>query len=136
MENNAWHDNARFRIFTECDVYMEGGNYLYVENEAFNYNGFYTCCPYQQGTNLDGSKFYLEGDFAGADNKYIMGLEKAPWNIAKDVISRYLLGWQHHEELLEESGMYDDLDDGISGLIEEARYSLENYAVENEKFVF
>ena len=139
MENKAWHDNARFRIFSECDVYMEGSSYLYVENQPFNYYGSYVCCDYQQGRNLDGSKFYLKGEFAGADNKYICNLEKAPWNIAKDIIGLYLKDWQRQEEMLEELDDDDEsgeAGDSLAGLIEEARYSLNQYAVENEKFEF
>ena len=62
MENKAWHDSARFRIFSECDVYMEGSSYLYVENQPFDYNGFYVCFDYQQGRNLDGSKCLTSGE--------------------------------------------------------------------------
>lgn len=42
----AWYEEARFNIFTECDVFIEDGNYLYIENEPFNYNGDYICRLY------------------------------------------------------------------------------------------
>lgn len=129
----AWHETARFRIFTDIDVYCEDGNYLLVENKAFNYHGDYVCCVYQQGRNLDGTAFYMQGEHCGADNEYIVKLEKAPWNIARDVVLRSLTSWQQYEEQFENDEYDDDYCDGISGLIEDAIWYLKR-ANEGETF--
>lgn len=134
MSNKAWHKTARFDIFTDTDVYCEDGNYLLVENQAFNYYGDYVCCVYQRGRNLDGTMFYMQGEHCGADNEYILGLRKAPWNIARDIIARSLESWQKYEEIFKDED--DDCCDSISGLIEEARWYLMHDADENEKFTY
>lgn len=135
----AWHETARFRIFTDCDVFVEdGGHYLYVENQAFNHHGDYICCEYQQGRNLDGTMFYMQGEHCGADNEYIMQLQKAPWNIARDVIERNLADWQKHEEEYEEDNSMEEEHGDIlnSILIQDARDCLMRSAVESEKFEY
>lgn len=136
--NKAWHEDARFHIFTDCDVFIEDGHYLYVENQAYNYNGDYVCCDFQQGRNLDGTMFYMQGEHSGASNKYILGFKKAPWNIARDVIERYLAIWQKHKERFEEENRLSeengDFMDSVS--IQDARDNLMRYAVEGEKFVY
>ena len=128
----AWHKDARFNIFCEIDVFMEGSNYLLVENQAFNYHGDYTCCLFQQGHNLDGSAFYLQGEHCGADNEYIMQLEKAPWNIARDVIALGLENWKKYEEQFEK----EDDEERCSELIENAIWYLMHDAKEEEKFEY
>lgn len=36
----AWHEDARFYIFTDCDVFVDNnGRYLLAMNEAFDYHG-------------------------------------------------------------------------------------------------
>lgn len=124
----AWFEEARFDIFAECDVYCEDGSYLYVENEPFNYNGDYTCCVYQQGRNLDGTMFYIRGEHCPADNNYIMSLDKAPWNVARDIIERDLAELQAYE--------YDNGNVENSEIIEDARCSLMEDAKEDEIFIF
>lgn len=132
----AWHKTARFRIFTDCDVFVEdSGRYLYVENQAFNYHGDYVCCEYQQGRNLDGTMFYMQGEHCGADNKYILGLQKAPWNIARDILLRDLESWQQYEEQFGGDEYEDDYEYGISGLIEDAIWYLRR-ADDSEKFTY
>ena len=37
----AWYESARFDVFCDCDVYIEDGNYIYVENQPLNYRGDY-----------------------------------------------------------------------------------------------
>ena len=129
-----WHENARFHIFTDYDVFVEdSGHYLLVENQAFNYHGDYVCCEYQQGRNLDGTMFYMQGEHCGADNEYIVKLQKAPWDIARDVILRSLESWQQREEQFESDEYEDDDDCGISGLIEDAIWYLKR-ANEGETF--
>lgn len=124
----AWHEDARFDVFTDCDVFVESpGHYLYVENQAYNYNGDYVCREYQQGTNLDGTKFYMVGEYAPASNDYIMGLKPAPWNIARDVIARELITlWEEETMASEDVERADD--------ILMARDALLSDAVEGEKF--
>ena len=131
----AWHEDARFEIFgCECDVYVEGENYLYVENEVFNYYGDYTCCDYHQGRNPDGTTFYLKGECGGADNDYIVHeLLKAPWEVAKYIVELELESLRDHEWQLDK---YKDENDWNSPLIDEAIYALINHAVEGEKFVW
>lgn len=121
----AWHEDARFYIFTDCDVFVEdNGTYLYVENEAFNYNGDYTCCLYYQREDWNGTKWYDSGEHIGACNEYIGGLEKAPWNVAQFIISSYLAEWASHES--EEDAK----------IINDAKDSLLNDATEDEKFSY
>lgn len=132
----AWHKTARFYIFTDIDVFVEdSGRYLLVENRAFNYHGDYICCEYQQGRNLDGTMFYMQGEHCGADNEYILGLKKAPWNIARDIILRDLESWQQYEEQFESDEYEDDYECGISGLIEDAIWYLRR-ADDSEKFTY
>ena len=134
----AWHENARFRIFTDVDVFIEGSNYLLVENQAFNYHGDYVCCLFQQGRNLDGSAFYLQNEHCGADNEYIMQLEKAPWNIARDVIALSLENWKKREEEYEEDNSMEEEQGDIlnSVYIQNAMDSLMHNAVEGEKYEY
>lgn len=128
----AWHETARFRIFTDIDVYCEDGNYLLVENQPFNYHGDYVCCDYQQGRNLDGTMFYMQGEHCGADNEYIVKLQKAPWDVARNVILLSLESWIKYEEQF----TYDNEDDNdIIGQIEDAIWYLKR-ASEGEKFTY
>lgn len=121
----AWHEDARFYIFVDCDVFIENdGTYLYVENEAFNYNGDYTCCLYYQREGWNGTKWYDRGEHIGACNEYISGLEKAPWSVAQRIISSYLAEWEMRESK-------ENAD-----IINDARYSLLNDATEDEKFFY
>lgn len=121
----AWHENARFYIFADCDVFIDDdGDYLYVENEAFNYNGDYTCCLYYQREDWNGTKWYDRGEHIGACNEYISGLEKAPWSVAQRIISSYLAEWEVRESK-------ENAD-----IINDARYSLLNDATEDERFVY
>ena len=121
----AWHEDARFYIFTDCDVFVEDdGTYLYVENEAFNYNGDYTCCLYYQRECWNGTKLYDRGEHIGACNEYIGGLEKAPWSVAQRTISSYLAEWASHESK-------ENAD-----IINDAKNSLLNDATEYEKFFY
>lgn len=124
----AWHEDARFDVFGDCDVYCEDGNYLYVENEPFDYSGMYICRDYQQGRNADNTFFYMRGDYAGADNEYIMTLEKAPWNIARDIIMSELNNMIRH---------YNDVEDYEAVyIVEDAEDWLMTYGKEGEKFTY
>lgn len=128
----AWHENARFDVFAECDVFVEdSGRYLYVENKAFDYNGYYCCHCYQQGTNLDGTKFYLCGEWTAADNEYVMGLEPAPWNIARDLIAEEMRIWAETVSVDEDDVDFNEAEDILL-----ARKSLLEDAVEGEKFTW
>lgn len=121
----AWYEDARFHIFTDCDVFIEDdGTYLYVENVAFNYNGDYTCCLYYQRECWNGTKLYDRGEHIGACNEYIGGLEKAPWSVAQRIISSYLAEWASHESK-------ENAD-----IINDAKNSLLNDATEDEKFFY
>mgnify|MGYP006910410493 CR=1 FL=1 len=123
-EMTAWYEDARFDVFADCDVFKEDGHYLYVENQAYDYNGSYVCCDYQQGRNLDGTMFYMRGDVSGASNDYVMGLEKAPWDIARDIIGRVLDNMKEHE-----TAEFKDV-------IDNAKHYLMEYATEDEKFSY
>ena len=132
----AWHETARFRIFADVDVFVEdSGHYLLVENQAFNYHGDYVCCEYQQGRNLDGTMFYMQGEHCGADNEYIVKLQKAPWDIARDVILHSLESWIKYEEQFVNDDEDDADDNGTIGLIEDAIWYLKR-ANEGEKFTY
>lgn len=122
----AWHEDARFNVFTDCDVFIEDGNYLYVENKPFGYSGRYLCHDYQQGRNADNTFFYMRGEYSGADNEYIMTLEKAPWNIARDVIMCEL------NNMIRNYGSIEDYE--AVSIIEYAIDWLSN-AKEGEKFI-
>lgn len=120
----SWHDNARFDLFTQCDVYVESpGHYLYVENVAYDYNGSYACCEYQQGTNLDGTKFYMQGEWVPASNEYIMQLEKAPWGIARDVVLKALENYKNSLGSEEERDIVDDAIEGLMDAVESEVYA-------------
>lgn len=124
----AWHEDARFNVFADCDVFIEDGNYLYVENQAFDYSGRYACRDYQQGRNADNTFFYMRGEYSGADNDYIMTLEKAPWNIARDIIMRELDSMiRHYNEIEDNEAVY---------IIEGAEDALMTYGNEGEKFTY
>lgn len=128
----AWHENARFDIFCECDVYVESpGRYLYVENTAHNYHGDYVCNEYQQGTNVDNTAFYMRFDTSCVSNEYIAGLEKAPWNVARDIIGIELDRLKYIESMNEA-----DKDESMVENIEDAMRCLMEYAVEGEKFTY
>lgn len=120
----AWHEDARFDVFTKCDVYIEDGHYLYVENQAYNYDGGYNCVECNISDNSDGSKYYIWSSWSGADNGYIIGLEKAPWDIAREIIERNLARWESHE------------DKDKAEIIEDARWYLMNDATEDEVFTY
>lgn len=121
----AWYEDTRFYIFTDCDVFIEDdGTYLYVENEACDYNGDYTCCTYYQREDWDGTKWYDGGEHIGACNEYINRLEKAPWDVARHIISSYLAFAASHE----------DKED--AEIINDAKDSLLNDATEYEKFSY
>ena len=124
---NAWHECARFDVFNKRDVFIENGHYLYVEDDAFDFNGNYVCREYQQGRNEDNTFFYFPGEPMAADNAYVMSLEKAPWNIARDVILREL-------EIMKKD--YSEIeDDEAVEIIENVKDSLMEYATEDEKFI-
>lgn len=129
----TWHDYARFDVFCDCDVFVEDGHYLFVENNAFDYAGNYACHDYQQGRNLDGTMFYLAGEYSGASNDYIMSLEKASWNVARDVVLREL-----HEVLKHESVLDKERDEDYANvpIIEDAIFCLGNHLEKDGKFVY
>lgn len=129
----AWHEEARFDVFCECDVFIEDGHYLYVENQPFDYNGNYICCDYQQGRNADNTMFYMKGEHSGASNDYIMSLRKAPWKVARDVIEKELKDMERIEAELDNDR---DEDDRNAPIIEDARRCLMEYATENEVFSY
>ena len=129
----AWHESARFDVFCDCDVYIEDGNYLYVENQPFNYCGDYICYPYHCGENLDGTPYYVYDDCSGAGNDYISTLVKAPWDVARNIIERHLAATQIHEEDLDKER---DEDERIAPIIYDARHSLMEYATDGEKFTY
>lgn len=121
----AWHEDARFYIFADCDVFIEDdGNYLYVENEPFDYNGNYTCCIYYQCENHDGAKWYDRGEHVAVSNEYVNDLEKAPWDVAQCIISHYLAEWALHE------------DGETADIINDAKANLMNNATAEERFVY
>lgn len=121
----AWYEDARFYIFTDCDVFVENdGTYLYVENEAFNYNGDYTCCLYYQRKEWNGTKWYDRGEHIGVCNEYINKLEKAPWDVARTIICNYLSSWASHE------------DDDTALIILNAKDALMEYPIEEGTFVY
>ena len=121
----AWHEDARFYIFTDCDVFVDNnGRYLLAMNEAFDYHGNYTCCSYYRINNYNGTKWYDKGEHFGACNEYINKLEKAPWDVARTIISNYLSSWVSHED----GDMANDILD--------AKYCLMDYAIEDEKFTY
>ena len=122
----AWHEDARFHIFTDCDVFIEGnGTYLYVENEAFDYYGDYTCCIYYERSDYDGTKWYGRGDHVGCCNEYINKLEKAPWDIAKSIITSYLVFTADHED-----------DEDKKETINDAKNCLTNYTGNYGSFTY
>lgn len=127
----AWHEDARFNVLSDCDVFIEDDEYLYVENRAFDYSGRYACRPYQQGRNADNTFFYMRGEYFGADNDYIMTLEKAPWNIARDIIMR---------ELDSMICYYNEIEDNEANeaacIIECVEDALMTYGNKGEKFTY
>lgn len=127
----AWHEDARFNVFTDCDVFIEDGEYLYVENRAFDYSGRYACRDYQQGRNADNTFFYMRGEYSGADNDYIMTLEKAPWNIARDIIMRELDSMIRYYNEIEDNEAVE-----TACIIEGAEDALMTYGNEGEKFTY
>jgi hypothetical protein len=135
----AWHENARFNIFTECDVYIEDDHYLYVENQAFDYYGDYVCRECHIIDDPTGNTAFMWHDAVGADNDYICGfdnvdgLEKAPWNIARKIINSYLVRWQSIEETLDK---YHSENEKKAPLIEDARWYLMHDATEDEVFTY
>lgn len=120
----AWYENARFNVFCECDVFIEDDHFLWVENEAFDYDGSYVCRECVIIKKFDGSNYYMWSDCNGANNDYIMGLEKAPWNIARDIVERELARFQ------------GEVGDEDAESIEDARRCLMEYASEYEQFVY
>lgn len=124
----AWNECTRFDVFNDCDVYVESpGHYIYVEDRPYNYHGDYTARVYQQGTNLDGTKFYMQCEYVPASNDYIIGLKPAPWNIARDIVAKELEIWAQHEKVSDEEN---------AECILAARGALLEDSVEGEKFVW
>lgn len=92
-----WHEDARFNIFTECDVYDEDSNYLLVKNipdfsgkSLQHQSGKFDACMYYRRFDQDGNISYVQSDHVAASNGYIRELPKAPWNIARDIIAHDL----------------------------------------------
>lgn len=128
-----WHENARFDVFCKCDVFIEDGHYLYVEKQPYGMYGDYACCDYQQGRNADNTMFYVRGEHSGASNEYIMGLRKAPWKVARDVVAAELKHMEYVESLSDKDR---DEDDKSAPLVNDARRCLFEYANENEVFTY
>ena len=71
-----------------CDVFIEGGHYLYAAAEYGNYNGFLTCNEWHAAENLSGHTEWIRHDTSNADAAYLEALEPAPEDIAADIIRR------------------------------------------------
>lgn len=129
----AWHVGARFDVLGKRDVFIEDDHFLYVEDQAFNYHGYYVCRECRIVEKLDGSRIYLLGDCVAADNEYVKGLNVANWEIAREIIAFELERWQKCEELMD--GCRDE-DEKNAGIIEDARRCLLDYAESGEVYTY
>lgn len=118
-----WHDDARFDVFTICDVYIEDNGYLYVEDQAFDYHGNYNVNPYEISEQANGESILIRYDTCGADNDYICTLEQAPFDIAKRIILNELRLWKRHTNQEE------------ADIIQNAIEDLEEHTEEEGKFI-
>lgn len=105
MYNSYAYHPELFR-FTDHyeDVFIDGENYLYACAEAFDYNGSYTVCEYEKLDN----DYWLTYDHAGASYAYLMSLDHAPYDVAKDVMIMEKKLAIEYEVPKEEQEHYDD----------------------------
>ena len=87
-----------------CDVFCEDGHYLYAEAEPTGWAHMVACNEYR-GTMGD----WVRGDTDSADVAYLASLERAPEDVARDIVAtEHLRSWVYDQRA---DGVEPDSDD-------------------------